>query len=152
MKICLSGVTEPSVNTPSWKLPCEGPQPKGGSRFFFMNNSVETSPYQALKLLVSEYVPIDRDYLHIFLGLLLVIVAVSANRHRKRSSTFLLTFMIACAIGAAMELADMFDDVNSLGQWRWRESILDFLATILFPGLALFFDRIVRCRRRRELR
>ena len=64
---------------------------------------METSHYQALKLLVGEYVPIDRDYLHILVGLLLVVVAVSVNRYRTRSSTFLLTFMVACAIGAAME-------------------------------------------------
>ena len=117
-----------------------------------MSNAVETSHYQALKLLVSEYVPIDRDYLHILVGLLLVVAAVLANRYRKRSSTFLLTFTVACAIGAAMELADMFDDINSLGQWRWGESTLDFLGTILFPGVALLFERIVQRRCSQELR
>lgn len=117
-----------------------------------MSNAVETSHYQALKLLVSEYVPIDRDYLHILLGLFLVVLAVSANRYRKQSSTFLLTFAFACAIGAAMELADMFDDISSLGQWRWGESILDFLGTILFPGTALLFVRLVQRRRSHELR
>lgn len=117
-----------------------------------MKNGVETSHYQALKLLVSEYLPIDRDYLHILVGLLLVVAAVSANRYRKRSSTFLLTFTVACAIGATMELADMFDDIKSLGQWRWGESILDFLRTILFPGMALLFVRIVQRRRNDELR
>ncbi len=113
---------------------------------------METSHYQALKLLVGEYVPIDRDYLHILVGLLLVVVAVSVNRYRTRSSTFLLTFMVACAIGAAMEFADMFDDINSLGQWRWDESILDFLSTILFPAMALLFVRISQRRRSNELR
>ncbi len=117
-----------------------------------MSNAMETSHYQALKLLVGEYVPIDRDYLHILVGLLLVVVAVSVNRYRTRSSTFLLTFMVACAIGAAMELADMFDDINSLGQWRWDESILDLLSTILFPAMALLFVRISQRRRSNELR
>ena len=113
---------------------------------------METSHYQALKLLVSEYVPIDRDYLHVLVGLLLVVVAVSANRYRKRNSTFSLTFTIACAIGAVMELADMFDDINSLGRWRWGESVLDFLATILFPGMALLLVRIAQRRRSYERR
>lgn len=67
-------------------------------------------------------------------------------------SYFLLTFTVACAISAAMELADMFDDINSLGQWRWDESILDFLGTILFPGMALHFVRFSQRRRSDELR
>lgn len=112
---------------------------------------METSHYQALKLLFGAYVPIDRDYLHILVGLLLVVMAISFNRYRKRISTFLLTFTVACAIGAAMELADMIDDINSLGQWRWDESILDFFSTILFPGIALLFVIIVQRRRSHEL-
>jgi hypothetical protein len=117
-----------------------------------MSNATGTSHYQALKLLVGEYVPIDRDYLHILIGLLLIVVAVSADRYRKRNSTFLLTFTVACAIGAVMELADMFDDINSLGQWRWDESIRGFLSTILFPAMALLFVKIVQRRRSHELR
>ena len=117
-----------------------------------MNNVEGTSNYQALKLLVSEYVPIDRDYLHILIGLLLVAIAISVNRYRNQNSTFLLTFIAACAIGAAMELADMFDDVNSLGYWRLGESIKDFFATILGPGLAFLFEKLVRRHRGQEPR
>jgi hypothetical protein len=102
---------------------------------------VDTSQYQAIKLLIGEYVPIDRDYLHILIGLLLVIIAVLANRYRKRKSTFLLTLTVACAIGASMEFADMFDDISSLGHWRWDESMRDFFRTILFPGMATIYAK-----------
>ena len=76
---------------------------------------MEPSHYQAIKLLIGEYVPVDRDYLHVLMGLVLVVMAISVNRYRARNSTFLLTFAVASVIGAAMELADMFDDINSLG-------------------------------------
>ncbi|NNE78830.1 MAG: hypothetical protein HKN18_01030 [Silicimonas sp.] len=108
-----------------------------------------TSDYQSLKILLAEYVPIDRDLLHIAIGLVLTMIAVVMARRSVHLKPFLGALAIACLLGAAMEILDMRDDIQSLGAWRWRASAMDFIRTIFVPVIGLFI--VILIRRNRSL-
>lgn len=103
-----------------------------------------SSGYQTLKILLAEYVPIDRDILHVVIGLVLTLIAVAIARKSMRLRPFLVALAIACFLGAAMEILDMWDDIQSLGAWRWRASALDFIRTIIVPVIGLFIAMLIR--------
>ena len=106
-----------------------------------------SSVYQSLKILLAEYVPIDRDILHVVIGLVLTVIAVAIARNSMRLRPFLVALAIACLLGAAMEILDMRDDMQSFGAWRWRASALDFIRTIFVPVIGLFIVLLIRRKR-----
>ena len=107
-----------------------------------------SSTYQSLKILIAEYVPIDRDILHVLIGLALTVVAVVIARKSMRLRPFLGAFVIACLLGATMEVLDLRDDLKTLGAWRWRASGLDFIRTIFVPTIGVFIAYMLQKRRR----
>ena len=107
-----------------------------------------SSGYQSLKILLAQYVPIDRDILHVVIGFLLTVLAVAIARKSMRLMPFLITLAIACFLGIAMEVLDMRDDIQSLGAWRWRASALDFIRTIVVPVVGLSVVLLIRRKRK----
>ncbi len=99
--------------------------------------STESSAYQSFKLWLAEYVPWERDILHLLIGLLFLLIAVFVSRHGVRLRPFVIAFLCALLLGIAMEGLDRFDDLRSLGYWRWQASFVDVGRTILFPALGL---------------
>lgn len=108
----------------------------------------DSSAYQSLKILLAEYIPIDRDILHVVIGLLLAIVAVAVARSSMRLKPFLVALAIACLLGVGMEVLDRSDDLQSFGVWRWRESAADILRTILVPAIGVLIVVVVRRNRK----
>lgn len=96
-----------------------------------------SSTYQSLKILLAENVPIDRDILHVGIGLVLTVIAVAMTRRALQLGPFLGAFTVACILGALMEFLDMRDDLQSLGTCRWRASTWDFTRTIFVPAVGL---------------
>ncbi|MDU9002929.1 hypothetical protein [Sedimentitalea todarodis] len=101
----------------------------------------ETSAYQAFKLWLAGYIPLDRNTLHYLIGAGLLAAAMVHVRNRPRTRPLVLALIVAIALGAAMELADLRDDVATLGYWRWRASLLDFGRTIAFPLAGVLLAR-----------
>ena len=106
-----------------------------------------SSGYQSLKILLAEYVPIDRDILQVVIGLALTLVAIAITGRSLRLRPFVGAFVVACLLGSAMEVLDMRDDMNSLGLWRWQASILDFLRTVFVPIIGLSVVWLLRRKR-----
>jgi uncharacterized membrane protein YczE len=106
-----------------------------------------SSTYQSLKIQFAEYVPIDRDILHIVIGLVLVVIAFAFARKSMHLRPFLVALAIACLLGATMEVLDMRDDIKSLGVWSWRASASDFIRTILAPVIGLLIILLLRRKR-----
>lgn len=98
---------------------------------------VETSAYQAFKLWLGGYIPLERNTLHILFGLALASVATVFCRRGLRLRPFAIAFAAALLAGTAMELADRRDDIAAFGHWRLGTSLLDLGRTILFPASAL---------------
>jgi hypothetical protein len=94
-----------------------------------------TSLYHSFKIWLEVYLPIDRDFLHFVIGAVLVLGAVVITHNSKRTKPFFWAFLAACALGVAMEVLDMRDDVRTLGIWRWGASLLDIARTISVPLL-----------------
>ena len=107
-----------------------------------------TSAYQSLKIFLAEYAPVDRDILHVLIGLTVTIVAIALARGSLRFRPLWLALLVACTLGVVMEVLDMRDDLNSLDAWRWQESTLDFLRTIAVPLAALLLVFAIKRKRR----
>lgn len=104
---------------------------------------IETSAYQAFKLWLAGYIPLDRNTFHYIIGVGLLGVALFNVRKSPRTRPFALAVVIAGVLGFAMELADLRDDMATLGHWRWRASLLDLGRTITLPLAGFFVVRWV---------
>ncbi len=98
----------------------------------------QTSAYQSVKIWLSGYLPLDRDAVHVLIGLTLVLIAIFISRKSMRVGPFVWALAVACVLGIGMELMDMKDDIQTLGVWRWHASVLDVIRTISVPLLAFF--------------
>ncbi len=108
-----------------------------------------SSAYQTFKILLAQYLPVDRDILHVVIGLVLKSVAVLMTRKSLRWAPFAGALLIACLLGAGMELLDRRDDLQTLNVWRWRASLADFLRTTSIPFVGLLIAVYLRRTRRR---
>ncbi|MEO0915481.1 MAG: hypothetical protein AAFY31_00605 [Pseudomonadota bacterium] len=96
---------------------------------------VNTQPYQAFKLWLAGYVPLDRDLLHVGIGALVLTFALLAMRLRRRA---LMAGLIMAAVAAfGMEVLDIRDTWVAGQILRWDLSFQDFLRTVAVPLLAL---------------
>lgn len=95
-----------------------------------------TSEYQALKIWLAGILPVERDILHVLIGLTLVLVAVILWRIFGGTKPFVWALTTACALAVGMEVLDMNDDIRTIGVWRWRASLMDFARTVSIPLLA----------------
>ena len=91
---------------------------------------METSTVQSLKLSLVQIFGLSKDALHIYVGLIVFFVVAIAVRRRRATYLPLMAVVVVAILG---ELADMRDDINSLGAWRWRASIHDVLNTAFWP-------------------
>lgn len=94
---------------------------------------IETSAYQAFKLWLAGYIPLDRNTFHYLIGAGLLGIALFNVRKSPRTRPFALALAIAVVLGFAMEFADLRDDMATLGFLRWRASLLDLGRTIALP-------------------
>ncbi|MEO1538116.1 MAG: hypothetical protein AAFR73_10335 [Pseudomonadota bacterium] len=97
--------------------------------------AANTQPYQAFKLLLAEYVPVDRDLLHVVLGAVLVMIAVFAIRQRRLA--LLAGFAAALMAGIGMEVMDLRESWVAGEALRWELSVSDLLRTLAVPAIAL---------------
>ncbi|MEL6510650.1 MAG: hypothetical protein AAFQ32_12700 [Pseudomonadota bacterium] len=94
---------------------------------------MDPSGYQALKLWLQGYIPLDRDAFHVVIGAAILL----ATLLRKRPLSLALAG--ALLAGITMEALDARDDLRSFGFWRWRECMADILLTIAAPLLVFAF-------------
>ena len=95
----------------------------------------QTSDYQLFKLWLEQYVPIERDILHVMLGAGLLAVAFALTWRNRRLGPFLAALAIAMVLAVLMELLDRRDDLRVFGAWRWQASLGDIIRTTFFPAV-----------------
>jgi len=93
-------------------------------------NTFHASTAQAIKLWIVSTVGLSRDALHIYVGLIAFLGVAMAFRKPLRSWFPLLAVIALSLLG---EIVDMYDDVTSLGFWRWWASVHDIRNTIFWP-------------------
>ena len=91
---------------------------------------MNTSSYQHFKIKILSLVPLSKDAIHIYIGL--VALFTWALLFRKSLKSFK-TLIPAILLAAVMELLDLRDDFNSIGHFRWEASLHDILNTLFWP-------------------
>jgi len=91
---------------------------------------METSWYQAAKLVLESTLGLSKDALHVHVGLSVFILVALVLRKPPHSMIPLAAVFLAAFMGEAL---DMRDDLRSLGYWRWQASLGDVVNTVFWP-------------------
>ena len=100
---------------------------------------MEISIVASVKLFLVDLTGLSKDTLHVYAGLtVFVLLLIFWRKNTHTCKPLVIIFIIAgCA-----EIIDMVVDLNTIGYWRWRASIHDFVNTIfwsvVFWGLIRF--------------
>lgn len=97
-----------------------------------------TSWYQLFKLHFLALVPLAKDAVHIYVGLLALLVATLLLRLPIRSLRVLIPGLV---LSLVMEALDLRDDLSWLGYLRWGASFKDVLNTNAVPSLLVILAR-----------
>ena len=97
-----------------------------------------TSAYQLFKLHFLSVVPLAKDAVHIYVGVLALVVATVLLRLPVRSYWSLLPGLL---LSLAMETLDLRDDLSWLGYLRWGASFKDVVNTNALPLVAVWLAR-----------
>ena len=93
---------------------------------------METSWYQAAKLVLESTLGLSKDALHVHVGLSVFILVALVFRKPPHSMIPLAAVFLAAITGEAL---DMRDDLRSMGYWRWQASLGDVVNTVFWPLL-----------------
>jgi hypothetical protein len=99
---------------------------------------METSWYQAAKLVLISTLGLSRDALHVHVGLGIFMIAALLLR-RPLSSPLPLALVFVAAV--AGEGLDLRDDLGTLGYWRWQASLGDIVNTVFWPFVVWLLAR-----------
>jgi hypothetical protein len=102
---------------------------------------METSTIQAIKLTIVAATGLDKDALHIYIGLAVFFSTLAIFKKPLRSVWPWLTVLV---IAIAGELLDRRDDIASLGYWRWKASLHDILNTQFWPAAIMLLARLTK--------
>jgi hypothetical protein len=97
-----------------------------------------TSSYQLFKLHFLSIVPLAKDAVHIYVGVLALLVATALLRLPVRSYRALLPGLV---LSLVMEALDLRDDLSWLGYLRWDASLKDVVNTNVLPLLIVVLSR-----------
>lgn len=86
-----------------------------------------------LKSLLNFLLPLSADALHVHVGLLLFIVALTLLKDRPER--FAIAFVAVLAICLAGELLDLLYDYHAGNTIRWRNGLKDTVNTMLWPTI-----------------
>jgi len=88
------------------------------------------SPFQELKLMLVENLHLAKDAIHIYIGFVCFMLAITVGRRSASSYQALVPGFIVAIL---LEVLDLRDDIRSLGYFRWGASLKDILNTNLIP-------------------
>ena len=93
---------------------------------------MEMSAYQSFKLLLLSFLPLGKDAVHIYIGMIVLLVWVIGFHRPLGSWKSLLPVLVVAGI---MELIDLYDDIQWLGHPRWGNSLHDVFNTTFWPAV-----------------
>jgi hypothetical protein len=102
---------------------------------------METSIVQATKHAIVTATGLEKDALHVYVGLTVFFVVAVLFKKSLRS---LWPCLVVLAVAIAGEILDMRDDLASLGYWRWKASLHDLVNTQFWPVVILLLARFSR--------
>ena len=105
---------------------------------------MDSSFYQSLKLQILQHVSLSKDAIHIYIGMIVFLIAIFLLNKRRIGWRCLIPVIV---VAVFMEVMDLYDDLKSLGYPRWGASVHDIVNTILWPSILTLLDKFIRkCR------
>jgi hypothetical protein len=101
----------------------------------------DLSLVQSFKLAVVDATGLSKDALHVYVGLIVWLLA--AALWRKSITTFK-PWLAALFVAVIVEAFDAFDDWVQLGRWRTGASLHDILNTMFWPTVLTLLARYTR--------
>ena len=99
---------------------------------------MQTSSYQHLKLWLLPQVGLSKDAVHIYIGVVCLLISVVVFRLPLSSWKALILGLVVAVI---MESLDLRDDLASFGHFRWAASLKDVVNTNLIPLLMVLLAK-----------
>lgn len=96
---------------------------------------------QALKLDIVGFTGLSKDALHIYVGLVVWLLAAALFR---RSIGTLRPWLAVLVVACVIEGFDAFDDWVQLGRWRYMASLHDVVNTLFWPTVLSLLARFTR--------
>ncbi|MFT5580593.1 MAG: hypothetical protein ACI9WS_003360 [Paraglaciecola psychrophila] len=91
---------------------------------------MDTSHYQMAKIHIMNFLPLSKDAVHIYVGLIVFLGAVILWKKGRMLPACLIPVL---AIACGMEVFDLIDDWRAFGYPRWSASIHDIVNTVFWP-------------------
>ena len=92
--------------------------------------AVQTSDYQMFKIRLLQAVPLTKDAVHVYVGMVCLLLALIVLRQSPRSFRALVPGLV---VALGMEVFDLRDDLVTVGHYRWAASLKDLVNTNLLP-------------------
>lgn len=99
---------------------------------------MEISAFQAAKQAVQLWTGLEKDALHIYVGLGVFLATALALRRTVRSVRPWLAVLFVAVLGEALDLRD---GLRGLASWRWTDSAHDILNTLFWPTVLIVLAR-----------
>lgn len=98
-----------------------------------------TSSFQEIKLQIVELLGMSKDAIHIHIGMSVFFISLLVlGKGRIALKCLLPVFIVAFG----MEVIDLIDDYNSVGYFRWINSLHDFINTSFWPVVIVVLERL----------
>jgi hypothetical protein len=96
------------------------------------------STFQAIKWAIVTATGLERDALHIYVGLVVFFMVAIVFKKPLRSPLPWLAVLLVAIVG---ELFDLRDDLAIIGHWRWKDSLHDIINTQFWPAVLCLLTR-----------
>ena len=97
--------------------------------------------FQGLKLDVVAFVGLSKDALHVYVGLIVFLIAAAIARQGLRSTGAVIAVLVVAVLG---EIFDIRDNLTRFGVWRLGASVHDIVNTLFWPTALWLLARYTR--------
>lgn len=104
----------------------------------------ENSTFSQFKIYVEELIPLERDYLHILVGAVLLAVYLLWKMVRRRQFRGYEVVSIVLFVAVVAELMDIRDDLKEQMHPDLMESLKDAVLTVSVPAVAALGQLIIQ--------
>lgn len=99
---------------------------------------MQSSAVQTIKLAIVAATGLEKDALHVYVGLAVFFGVGALSRRRLRSAAPWLSVLAVAIVG---EIVDMIDDLSMYGHWNWTASVHDVANTLFWPTVICLLVR-----------
>lgn len=102
---------------------------------------MQTSIVQTIKFAIVTSSGLEKDALHIYVGLAVFFATALIFKKPLKS---MWPYLAVLAIAVAGEFFDLRDDLANWGRWRWKASLHDIANTQFWPAVIMMLAKYSR--------